>query len=82
NLNIPKILYLKIIIVSTLSSSLLDDINNEKRKNEFNERDMENENIDKYISINSITPADLKLKLSIPIKKVAEIIDKDADDIK
>jgi len=73
---------LKIIIVSTLSSSLLDDINNEKRKNEFNERDMENENIDKYISINSITPADLKLKLSIPIKKVAEIIDKDADDIK
>ncbi|ARA23664.1 TPA: hypothetical protein ACKRXW_001843 [Proteus mirabilis] len=73
---------MKIIIVSTLSSSLLDDINNEKRKNEFNERDMENENIDKYISINSITPADLKLKLSIPIKKVAEIIDKDADDIK
>ncbi|EPL0283630.1 hypothetical protein OMG55_001028 [Proteus mirabilis] len=43
---------------------------------------MENENIDKYISINSITPADLKLKLSIPIKKVAEIIDKEADDIK
>ncbi|WP_049255089.1 hypothetical protein [Proteus mirabilis] len=73
---------MKIIIVSTLSSSLLDDINNEKRKNEFNERDMGNENIDKYISINSITPADLKLKLSIPIKKVAEIIDKDADDIK
>ncbi|HCZ8574155.1 TPA: hypothetical protein O4E34_000744 [Proteus mirabilis] len=73
---------MKIIIVSTLSSSLLDDINNEKRKNEFNERDMENENIDKYISINSITPADLKLKLSIPIKKVAEIIDKEADDIK
>ncbi|WP_339382224.1 hypothetical protein [Proteus sp. G4379] len=73
---------MKIIIISTLSSSLLDDINNEKRKNEFNERDMENENIDKYISINSITPADLKLKLSIPIKKVAEIIDKDADDIK
>ncbi|EOV9219899.1 hypothetical protein ACN5ZG_001501 [Proteus mirabilis] len=73
---------MKIIIVSTLSSSLLDDINNEKRKNEFNERDMENENIDKYISINSITPADLKLKLSIPIKKVVEIIDKDADDIK
>lgn len=73
---------MKIIIVSTLSSSLLDDINNEKRKNEFNERDMENENIDKYISINSITPADLKLKLSIPIKKFAEIIDKDADDIK
>ncbi|HBC6002305.1 TPA: hypothetical protein KEV93_000471 [Proteus mirabilis] len=73
---------MKIIIVSTLSSSLLDDINNEKRKNEFNERDMENENIDKYISINSITPADLKLKLSIPIKKIAEIIDKDADDIK
>nr|EKT9733025.1 hypothetical protein [Proteus mirabilis]EKW6742094.1 hypothetical protein [Proteus mirabilis] len=65
-----------------MSSSLLDDINNEKRKNEFNERDMENENIDKYISINSITPADLKLKLSIPIKKVAEIIDKEADDIK
>ncbi|WP_311752924.1 hypothetical protein [Proteus columbae] len=43
---------------------------------------MEKENIDKYISTNSIILAVLKLKLSIPIKKVAEIIDKDADDIK
>ncbi|HEJ9513482.1 TPA: hypothetical protein ACKR0Z_003403 [Proteus mirabilis] len=65
-----------------MSSSSPEDINNEKIKNEFNERDMEKKNIDKYISTNSIILAVLKLKLSIPIKKVAEIIDKDADDIK
>ena len=82
NLIIAKNLYWNIIRISVLSISSLADINNWNRENEFTEREIAKKNIDIIISTCDAKLTAAVLTLSNPIKKVAEISERDADDIK
>ncbi|MBT0439791.1 hypothetical protein [Morganella morganii] len=77
-----KNLYCNVISVSILSISLLDDMSNMNNENEFTESDMAKDSIAISISIFASELIDLISAPSNPIKKVDDINDNDADDIK